>query len=176
MKYRFHFAASETQDLLDWTGVRHGGLGVVQVPSCNPEFLALAFLADPNWSEVVWAEHRWRSSPPLLSSRALADILRQQGPVPVSQYEHENLAAMDGSPKDETPVRTSKNHYTPVHGKASNHGRTSKTFSSSEIFRRSWRSWARGLADACHSRPGSQSFLSLNKPCRNPASVLTDTH
>uniref|UniRef100_A0A3B5ANE2 Shisa family member 6 n=1 Tax=Stegastes partitus TaxID=144197 RepID=A0A3B5ANE2_9TELE len=45
--------------------------------------------------------------------RALADILRQQGPVPISQYEHENIAAIDGSPKDETPVRTSKNHYTP---------------------------------------------------------------
>lgn len=30
---------------------------------------------------------------------------------------------MDGSPKDETPVRTSKNHYTPVHAKVSNHGR-----------------------------------------------------
>lgn len=56
-------------------------------------------------------------------SRALADILRQQGPVPISQYEHENLGAIDGSPKDETPVRTLKNHYTPVHAKASNHGK-----------------------------------------------------
>uniref|UniRef100_A0A672YML1 Shisa family member 6 n=1 Tax=Sphaeramia orbicularis TaxID=375764 RepID=A0A672YML1_9TELE len=46
--------------------------------------------------------------------RALADIMRQQG---ISQYEHENIAAVDGSPKDETPIRTSKNHYTPVHGK-----------------------------------------------------------
>ncbi|TNN45711.1 Protein shisa-6 [Liparis tanakae] len=54
-------------------------------------------------------------------SGALADILRQQGPVPISQYEHENLGAIDGSPKDETPVRTLKNHYTPVHAKASNH-------------------------------------------------------
>ncbi|XP_029014707.1 protein shisa-6 isoform X3 [Betta splendens] len=53
--------------------------------------------------------------------RALADILRQQGPVPISQYEHENIAAIDGSPKEETPVRTSKNHYTPVHTMASNH-------------------------------------------------------
>ncbi|XP_017274951.1 protein shisa-6 isoform X2 [Kryptolebias marmoratus] len=58
--------------------------------------------------------------------RALADILRQQGPVPISQYEHENIAAIDGSPKDETPVRTSKNHYTPVHSKASNHGHYGK--------------------------------------------------
>ncbi|KAM8723765.1 protein shisa-6 isoform X3 [Acanthopagrus latus] len=58
--------------------------------------------------------------------RALADILRQQGPVPISQYEHENIAAIDGSPKDETPVRTSKNHYTPVHGKTSNHGHYGK--------------------------------------------------
>ncbi|XP_028268359.1 protein shisa-6 isoform X4 [Parambassis ranga] len=55
--------------------------------------------------------------------RALADILRQQGPVPISQYEHENIAAIDGSPKDETPVRTSKNHYTPVHAISSNHER-----------------------------------------------------
>uniref|UniRef100_A0A3Q1FNI3 Shisa family member 6 n=1 Tax=Acanthochromis polyacanthus TaxID=80966 RepID=A0A3Q1FNI3_9TELE len=46
--------------------------------------------------------------------RALADILRQQGPVPISQYEHENIAAIDGSPKDDTPVRTLKNHYTPI--------------------------------------------------------------
>ncbi|XP_039682034.1 protein shisa-6 isoform X1 [Perca fluviatilis] len=58
--------------------------------------------------------------------RALADILKQQGPVPISQYEHENLAAIDGSPKDETPVRSSKSHYTPVHTKASNHGHYGK--------------------------------------------------
>ncbi|XP_039898322.1 protein shisa-6 isoform X1 [Simochromis diagramma] len=58
--------------------------------------------------------------------RALADILRQQGPVPISQYEHENIAALDGSPKDETPVRTLKNHYTPVHAKAANHGHYGK--------------------------------------------------
>lgn len=55
--------------------------------------------------------------------RALADILRQQGSVPVNQYDHENIGVIDGSPKDETPVRTSKNHYTPVHSKPSNHGR-----------------------------------------------------
>ncbi|XP_077387180.1 LOC100332354 homolog isoform X2 [Festucalex cinctus] len=54
--------------------------------------------------------------------RALADILRQQGPVPISQYEHDNMdTMMDGSPKDDTPVRTAKNNYTPVHAK-SNHG------------------------------------------------------
>ncbi|XP_034750528.1 protein shisa-6 isoform X4 [Etheostoma cragini] len=58
--------------------------------------------------------------------RALADILKQQGPVPISQYEHENLAAINGSPKDETPVRSSKSHYTPVHAKASNHGHYGK--------------------------------------------------
>lgn len=73
----------------------------------------------------MWGEERGSTSVPVapLSFRALADILRQQGPVPTSQYEHENMAVMDGSPKDETPVRTSKNHYTPVHSKASNHGR-----------------------------------------------------
>ncbi|XP_048848374.1 protein shisa-6 isoform X1 [Brienomyrus brachyistius] len=54
--------------------------------------------------------------------RALADILRQQGPVPISQYDHENIATMNGSPKENTPVRTSKNHYTPVHAVKSNHG------------------------------------------------------
>uniref|UniRef100_A0AAY5E8D0 Shisa N-terminal domain-containing protein n=1 Tax=Electrophorus electricus TaxID=8005 RepID=A0AAY5E8D0_ELEEL len=54
--------------------------------------------------------------------RALADILRQQGPTPMSQYEEENMVtAIDGSPKDSTPVCSSKNHYTPVHTKA-NHG------------------------------------------------------
>ncbi|KTG46432.1 hypothetical protein cypCar_00018234 [Cyprinus carpio] len=55
---------------------------------------------------------------------ALADILRQQGPIPVSQYEHENIAAIDTSPKENTPVRTSKNHYTPVHNK-NNHAQHS---------------------------------------------------
>uniref|UniRef100_A0A673XLV6 Shisa family member 6 n=1 Tax=Salmo trutta TaxID=8032 RepID=A0A673XLV6_SALTR len=55
--------------------------------------------------------------------RALADILRQQGPIPISQYDCENFAAMNGSPKDNTPQRTSsKNHYTPVHQSKSNHG------------------------------------------------------
>lgn len=59
-------------------------------------------------------------------SRALADILRQQGPIPISQYDCENFAAMNGSPKDNTPVRTSsKNHYTPVHTSKSNHGKSS---------------------------------------------------
>ncbi|KAK1784802.1 hypothetical protein P4O66_003470 [Electrophorus voltai] len=53
------------------------------------------------------------------AQRALADILRQQGPTPMSQYEEENMVtAVDGSPKDSTPVRSSKNHYTPVHTKA----------------------------------------------------------
>ncbi|XP_068194033.1 protein shisa-6-like [Antennarius striatus] len=44
--------------------------------------------------------------------RALADILRQQGPVPGSQYQQEEEP--DAS-KDLTPPRTSKNHYTPLH-------------------------------------------------------------
>ncbi|XP_073800220.1 protein shisa-6 isoform X3 [Danio rerio] len=57
--------------------------------------------------------------------RALADILRQQGPIPISQYEHENIGAIDTSPKENTPVRTSKNHYTPVHNK-NNHGHYGK--------------------------------------------------
>ncbi|MCI4395242.1 hypothetical protein PGIGA_G00178080 [Pangasianodon gigas] len=57
--------------------------------------------------------------------RALADILRQQGPVPVSHYEQENMGTMDGSPKDSTPVRSNKNHYTPVHNK-NNHGHHGK--------------------------------------------------
>ncbi|XP_010890014.1 protein shisa-6 isoform X3 [Esox lucius] len=55
--------------------------------------------------------------------RALADILRQQG----LNQENENIAALEGSPKDiETPVRTSKNHYTPVHTKPANHGHYGK--------------------------------------------------
>ncbi|XP_076866715.1 protein shisa-6 isoform X2 [Brachyhypopomus gauderio] len=58
--------------------------------------------------------------------RALADILRQQGASSMSQYEEENMVvAVDGSPKDSTPVRSSKNHYTPVHNKA-NHGHHGK--------------------------------------------------
>ncbi|XP_017563557.1 protein shisa-6-like isoform X2 [Pygocentrus nattereri] len=49
--------------------------------------------------------------------RALADILRQQGPVPISQYEQENMATVEGSPKESSL----KNHYTPIHNKT-NHG------------------------------------------------------
>ncbi|CAL8301853.1 unnamed protein product [Merluccius merluccius] len=54
--------------------------------------------------------------------RALADILRQQGSNPTPQYEHENAAELEDSSKDETPVRNFKNHYTPVHSHAPNHG------------------------------------------------------
>ncbi|XP_059414986.1 protein shisa-6-like isoform X1 [Carassius carassius] len=57
--------------------------------------------------------------------RALADILRQQGPIPIPQYEHENIATIDTSPKENTPIRTSKNHFTPVHNKNS-HGHYGK--------------------------------------------------
>ncbi|XP_063098703.1 protein shisa-6 isoform X4 [Cavia porcellus] len=47
--------------------------------------------------------------------RALADILRQQGPIPIAHCERETISAIDTSPKDNTPVRSSsKNHYTPV--------------------------------------------------------------
>ncbi|KAJ3600233.1 hypothetical protein NHX12_031219, partial [Muraenolepis orangiensis] len=53
--------------------------------------------------------------------RALADILRQQGTNPTTQYEHETVAQLEDSSKDETPVRNFKNHYTPVHSHAPNH-------------------------------------------------------
>lgn len=47
--------------------------------------------------------------------RALADILRQQGPIPIAHCEREVISAIDTSPKENTPVRSSsKNHYTPV--------------------------------------------------------------
>ncbi|KAG8521930.1 Protein shisa-6 [Galemys pyrenaicus] len=46
---------------------------------------------------------------------ALADILRQQGPIPIAHCEREAISAIDTSPKENTPVRSSsKNHYTPV--------------------------------------------------------------
>ncbi|GAA6074242.1 protein shisa-6-like isoform X1, partial [Tachysurus ichikawai] len=48
---------------------------------------------------------------------ALADILRQQDPVTSSHYDTDNMTTIDGSPKDSTPVRSNKNHYTPVHNK-----------------------------------------------------------
>ncbi|XP_041077139.1 protein shisa-6-like isoform X4 [Polyodon spathula] len=54
--------------------------------------------------------------------RALADILRQQGASPIPYYEREKITAIDGSSKENTPVRTSKNHYTPVRTMKSNHG------------------------------------------------------
>ncbi|MGH0134194.1 UNVERIFIED_CONTAM: hypothetical protein FKN15_057136 [Acipenser sinensis] len=56
------------------------------------------------------------------SNHALADILRQQGASPIPHYEREKITAIDGSPKENTPVRTSKNHYTPVRTMKSNHG------------------------------------------------------
>uniref|UniRef100_A0A5F9D881 Shisa family member 6 n=1 Tax=Oryctolagus cuniculus TaxID=9986 RepID=A0A5F9D881_RABIT len=47
--------------------------------------------------------------------RALADILRQQGPIPIAHCEREAISAIDTSPKENTPVRSSsKNLYTPV--------------------------------------------------------------
>ncbi|XP_015277360.1 PREDICTED: protein shisa-6 homolog [Gekko japonicus] len=61
--------------------------------------------------------------------RALADILRQQGPIPIAHCERETISAIDTSPKDNTPVRTSsKNHYTPVRTSKSNPGHYGKDF------------------------------------------------
>ncbi|ETE66850.1 Protein shisa-6-like protein, partial [Ophiophagus hannah] len=58
--------------------------------------------------------------------RALADILRQQGPIPIAHCERETISAIDTSPKDNTPIRTSsKNHYTPVRTSKANPGKTS---------------------------------------------------
>ncbi|XP_069056467.1 protein shisa-6 isoform X2 [Pleurodeles waltl] len=54
--------------------------------------------------------------------RALADILRQQGPIPIAHCERETISAIDNSPKENTPVRTTtKNHYTPVRSSKPNH-------------------------------------------------------
>nr|XP_033817461.1 protein shisa-6 isoform X1 [Geotrypetes seraphini] len=60
--------------------------------------------------------------------RALADILRQQGPIPIAHCERETITAVDNSPKENTPVRTSKNHYTPVRTAKPNHGHYGKDF------------------------------------------------
>ncbi|KFQ49916.1 Protein shisa-6, partial [Nestor notabilis] len=61
--------------------------------------------------------------PPFSLPRALADILRQQGPIPIAHCERETISAIDTSPKENTPVRTSsKNHYTPVRTSKSNPG------------------------------------------------------
>ncbi|KAM8947378.1 protein shisa-6 isoform 2-T2 [Pelodytes ibericus] len=61
--------------------------------------------------------------------RALADILIQQGPIPIPHCEREVISAVDNSPKENTPVRTSKNHYTPVRTTKTNHGTASRRFS-----------------------------------------------
>ncbi|XP_075702865.1 protein shisa-6 isoform X1 [Rhinoderma darwinii] len=61
--------------------------------------------------------------------RALADILIQQGPIPIPHCEREAISAVDNSPKDNTPVRTSKNQYTPVRTTKTNHGTASRRFS-----------------------------------------------
>ncbi|XP_074928196.1 protein shisa-6 isoform X2 [Chelonoidis abingdonii] len=59
--------------------------------------------------------------------RALADILRQQGPIPIAHCERETISAIDTPPKENTPVRTSsKNHYTPVRTSKSNPGHYGK--------------------------------------------------
>ncbi|XP_041434276.1 protein shisa-6 isoform X6 [Xenopus laevis] len=54
--------------------------------------------------------------------RALADILIQQGPIPIPHCEREAISAVDNSPKENTPARSSKNHYTPVRTSKTNHG------------------------------------------------------
>ncbi|KAM4032234.1 protein shisa-6 isoform 10-T10 [Anomaloglossus baeobatrachus] len=61
--------------------------------------------------------------------RALADILIQQGPIPIPHCEREAISAVDNSPKENTPVRTSKNQYTPVRTTKTNHGTASRRFS-----------------------------------------------
>ncbi|KAG7459350.1 hypothetical protein MATL_G00209730 [Megalops atlanticus] len=86
----------------------------------------IAFIITLGISAKVAYDKATRPPQEMNVHRALADILRQQGPIPISQYEHENIAAMDGSPKENTPVRTSKNHYTPVHASKPNHGHYSK--------------------------------------------------
>ncbi|XP_061472513.1 protein shisa-6 [Rhineura floridana] len=59
--------------------------------------------------------------------RALSDILRQQGPIPIAHCERETISAINTSPKDNTPIRTSsKNHYTPVRTSKSNPGHYGK--------------------------------------------------
>ncbi|XP_028843369.1 protein shisa-6 isoform X2 [Denticeps clupeoides] len=85
----------------------------------------IAFIIALGVSAKVAYDKAMRPPQEMNVHRALADILRQQGPVPISQYEHENIAALEGSPKESTPIRTSKNHYTPVHAK-SNHGHYGK--------------------------------------------------
>ncbi|XP_075435756.1 protein shisa-6 isoform X2 [Ascaphus truei] len=61
--------------------------------------------------------------------RALADILIQQGPIPIPHCEREAISAVNNSPKENTPARTSKNHYTPVRTSKTNHGTASRRFS-----------------------------------------------
>ncbi|XP_068117988.1 protein shisa-6 isoform X2 [Hyperolius riggenbachi] len=62
--------------------------------------------------------------------RALADILIQQGPIPIPHCEREVIPAVDNSPKENTPVRTSKNQYTPVRSSKTGTGHYGK-----EIYR-----------------------------------------
>ena len=89
--------------------------------------------------------------------RALADILRQQGPIPISQYDCENFAAMNGSPKDNTPMRTSsKNHYTPVHTSKSNHGRNTRMPS---------QEWARQVLLTTPESSQTQALLTTKAAC-----------
>ncbi|XP_043924076.1 protein shisa-6 [Protopterus annectens] len=55
--------------------------------------------------------------------RALADILIQQGPIPIGHCERETIAAIDIALKEETSVISlAKNHFTPVRSSKPNHG------------------------------------------------------
>lgn len=68
-------------------------------------------------SSLCGYEHLLSESHCVISSlfRALADILRQQGPIPIAHCERETISAIDTSPKENTPVRSSStNHYTPM--------------------------------------------------------------
>ncbi|XP_064171633.1 protein shisa-6-like [Anguilla rostrata] len=87
----------------------------------------IAFIITLGISAKVAYDKATRPPQEMNVHRALADILRQQGPVPISQYEQENMTSVtDGSPKENTPMRTAKNHYTPVHGIKPNHGHYGK--------------------------------------------------
>ncbi|KAJ8345569.1 hypothetical protein SKAU_G00297620 [Synaphobranchus kaupii] len=81
----------------------------------------IAFIITLGISAKVAYDKATRPPQEMNVHRALADILRQQGPIPISQYEQDNMTAVDGSPKENTPMRTSKNHYTPVHATKPNH-------------------------------------------------------
>nr|XP_033817463.1 protein shisa-6 isoform X3 [Geotrypetes seraphini] len=106
--------------------------------------------------------------------RALADILRQQGPIPIAHCERETITAVDNSPKENTPVRTSKNHYTPVRTAKPNHEKPRMNNILTSATEPYDLSFSRSFQNLSHLPPSYESAVKTNPSKYSSLKKLTD--